>query len=164
MRFLVLIIIALLLAGGAILLTGGKKKAVVKIDDGHHVLVAKRDLLPGQFVQVNNVFAWREINEEKHTDEQIAKFLRKESTNAYDFEGAVVRHFVAKDAIVARPSIVTPGEGGFMSAVLYPGMRAVSIGVNVVSGNAGFIFPGDKVDMLLTHRICLLYTSPSPRD
>jgi pilus assembly protein CpaB len=37
--------------------------------------------------------------------------------------------------------------------VLYPGKRAISVGVDVVSANAGFIFPGDKVDLLLTHSI-----------
>ena len=40
-----------------------------------------------------------------------------------------------------------------MSAVLQPNMRAISVGVDVVSANAGFIFPGDKVDLLLTHEI-----------
>jgi pilus assembly protein CpaB len=45
------------------------------------------------------------------------------------------------------------GEGGFMSAVLNPGMRAVSIAVTPTSGNAGFISPGDHVDLIVTHRI-----------
>jgi pilus assembly protein CpaB len=45
------------------------------------------------------------------------------------------------------------GEGGFMSAVLNQGMRAVSIGVNATTGNAGFVSPGDRVDLLVTHHV-----------
>ena len=40
-----------------------------------------------------------------------------------------------------------------MAAVLEPGTRAVSIAVNATSGNAGFISPGDRVDLIVTHRI-----------
>jgi len=32
-------------------------------------------------------------------------------------------------------------------------MRAVSVAVNATSGNAGFISPGDRVDLIVTHRI-----------
>jgi pilus assembly protein CpaB len=32
-------------------------------------------------------------------------------------------------------------------------MRAVSIAVSPTSGNAGFISPGDRVDLIVTHRI-----------
>ena len=41
-------------------------------------------------------------------------------------------------------------ERGFLSAVLCPGTRAVSIGVDQVSGVAGLIWPGDQVDVILT--------------
>jgi pilus assembly protein CpaB len=40
-----------------------------------------------------------------------------------------------------------------MSAVLDPGMRAVSIAVTATSGNGGFISPGDHVDLIVTHHI-----------
>jgi pilus assembly protein CpaB len=40
-----------------------------------------------------------------------------------------------------------------MAAVLQPGYRAVSININSRTGLSGFIFPGDSVDILLTHSI-----------
>lgn len=155
MRFLILILAAFLLAGAAIyfMSAGDKKRSVTKLDDGHYVLVAQKDLLPGQFIQIANAFRWQEIVEERYTEEQIAQFLRKENVEISEFDGAVVRRFIAANAVVSRESLVRPGEGGFMSAVLYPGKRAISVAVNVVSGNAGFLFPGDKVDLLLTHRV-----------
>jgi len=47
---------------------------------------------------------------------------------------------------------VLPGSRSFMAAVLRPGMRAVSVGVTATSGISGFVFAGDQVDLLLTHK------------
>ncbi|MER8632209.1 Flp pilus assembly protein CpaB [Mesorhizobium opportunistum] len=46
--------------------------------------------------------------------------------------------------------ITGPGQRATLSAVLGEGMKAVSIRVNDVLGVAGFVFPGDRVDILLT--------------
>ena len=43
-----------------------------------------------------------------------------------------------------------PGDHGFLAAVLKQGMRAVTVGVDAVSGTAGLIWPGDRVDVILT--------------
>ncbi len=44
-------------------------------------------------------------------------------------------------------------DRGFLAAVLNPGMRGVSVPVNATSGIAGFVFPGDWVDIILTIRV-----------
>ena len=49
--------------------------------------------------------------------------------------------------------MVKPGERGFLAAVLEPGMRAISVPIDEASGNAGLIFPGDQVDLILTQTI-----------
>ncbi|RVA24273.1 Flp pilus assembly protein CpaB, partial [Mesorhizobium sp. M7D.F.Ca.US.004.03.1.1] len=46
--------------------------------------------------------------------------------------------------------ITGPGQRATLSAVRGEGMKAVSIRVNDVLGVAGFVFPGDRVDVLLT--------------
>ena len=46
--------------------------------------------------------------------------------------------------------MVHAGDRGFLAAVLEPGSRAVSVPVNAASGIAGFVFPGDQVDVILT--------------
>ena len=43
-----------------------------------------------------------------------------------------------------------PRQRGFLAAVLRPGMRAVSVPVDATSGISGFVFPGDRVDMVIT--------------
>jgi pilus assembly protein CpaB len=51
---------------------------------------------------------------------------------------------------VLATKITGPGQRATLSAVLGEGMKAVSIRVNDVLGVAGFVFPGDRVDILLT--------------
>jgi len=64
--------------------------------------------------------------------------------------GAMVRRTLPAHSIIAAADVVRPGDHGFLAAVLEPGMRAVSVGVDQVSGTAGLIWPGDHVDLLLT--------------
>jgi pilus assembly protein CpaB len=52
---------------------------------------------------------------------------------------------------ITESKIVAPGSRGFLAAVLRPGMRAVSVPVTVTSGISSFVFPGDQVDILITH-------------
>jgi pilus assembly protein CpaB len=54
---------------------------------------------------------------------------------------------------VNEKKIVDPKTGGFMSAVLPKGMRAVSVGITVQSSAGGFILPNDRVDVILTRKI-----------
>ncbi|TRC72191.1 Flp pilus assembly protein CpaB [Mesorhizobium sp. WSM4307] len=51
---------------------------------------------------------------------------------------------------ILATKITGPGQRATLSAVLGQGMKAVSIRVNDVLGVAGFVFPGDRVDILLT--------------
>ena len=53
------------------------------------------------------------------------------------------------EAILAS-KITGPGQRATLSAVLEPGMKAVTVRVNDVEGVAGFVLPGDHVDVLLT--------------
>ncbi|CAN7326341.1 Flp pilus assembly protein CpaB [Mesorhizobium sp. LjNodule214] len=54
---------------------------------------------------------------------------------------------------VLATKITGPGQRATLSAVLSEGMKAVSIRVNDVLGVAGFVFPGDRVDVLLTRTV-----------
>jgi pilus assembly protein CpaB len=54
---------------------------------------------------------------------------------------------------VLATKITGPGQRATLSAVLAEGMRAISIRVNDVRGVAGFVFPGDRVDILLTRNV-----------
>jgi pilus assembly protein CpaB len=64
--------------------------------------------------------------------------------------GALIRRYVEPGMPLLQADMLRPRERGFLAAVLAPGMRAVSIGVDPVSGVAGLIWPGDHVDVILT--------------
>lgn len=49
--------------------------------------------------------------------------------------------------------VANPNDPSFLAAALPAGMRAVTIATDAVSGVAGYLFPGDRVDVLLTHNI-----------
>jgi pilus assembly protein CpaB len=53
------------------------------------------------------------------------------------------------EAVLAT-KITGPGQRATLSAVLGTGMKAITIRVNDVEGVAGFVLPGDRVDVLLT--------------
>jgi pilus assembly protein CpaB len=67
-----------------------------------------------------------------------------------DVAGGVSRvRFDEGDALV-RGQTVKPGDAGFLAAVLHPGMRAITMSVNIVTGDAGLLTAGDHVDVVLT--------------
>src|SRR3954466_10126758 len=67
--------------------------------------------------------------------------------------GTVVRNEITAGQPLSQGAIVRPGERGFLAAALGPGMRAVTVGVSATSGVAGFVFPGDRVDLVLTQEV-----------
>ena len=75
----------------------------------------------------------------------------KTTKDALAGEGArqALQAISANEPVLAS-KITGPGQRATLSAVLGEGMKAVSIRVNDVLGVAGFVFPGDRVDVLLT--------------
>ncbi len=63
----------------------------------------------------------------------------------------VVLPMEANEAVLAS-KITGPGQRATLSAVLGEGMKAVTIRVNDVEGVAGFVLPGDHVDVVLTRQ------------
>ncbi|MBT5033494.1 MAG: Flp pilus assembly protein CpaB, partial [Rhodospirillaceae bacterium] len=59
--------------------------------------------------------------------------------------GADVRQPILAEKLFKRKG------AGFMAGALQEGMRAVSIKVTAATATSGFIFPGDYVDVVLTH-------------
>jgi pilus assembly protein CpaB len=49
--------------------------------------------------------------------------------------------------------ITGPGQRATLSALVKPGMKAVTVRVNDVEGVGGFVLPGDRVDVVLTRQI-----------
>ncbi len=66
--------------------------------------------------------------------------------------GAIVRESILASEPIIERKIVHGGQGGYMSVVLQPGMRALAVPVTVETGAGGFILPGDRVDVLTSRK------------
>jgi Flp pilus assembly protein CpaB len=67
--------------------------------------------------------------------------------------GSVVRNEMAAGQPLTMGSFVQPGDRGFLAAALGPGMRAITVAVRAETSVAGFVFPGDRVDVMLTQSV-----------
>lgn len=112
------------------------------------VLVAVNNVPSGSFLQQKD-FTWRTWPGDTPTDGLFVS--GKGNDNSY--VGGVLREGVKAGEPLLRGRVTMPNEGGFLSAVLKPGMRAMTIKVTPTSGVAGLIFPNDRVDVILAHRL-----------
>ncbi len=111
------------------------------------ILVADKELTAGQFVRADHL-KWQPWPEDAMNDGYALKSEHK----IEEYIGTVVRNLITPGQPITDRLVVHPGDRGFLAAVLGPGGRAISVPVNATSGISGFIFPGDKVDLLLTSR------------
>lgn len=83
-------------------------------------------------------------------DRPAGSFKTREDLLGSDEKGREVLTAMSVNEPILEWKITGPGQRATLSAVLADGMRAVSIRVNDVLGVAGFVLPGDRVDVLLT--------------
>jgi pilus assembly protein CpaB len=160
-RSLILLIAALLIAGTAAYITRGVLTARKPAEQpvaaqtapalpaaDTSILVAAANLPTGTLLKPEHL-KWQAWPQNAITP----AFFAQAQTKIDDFVGAVVRRGITAGEPLQATAIVKPGDRGFLAAVLKPGMRAISIGVGDVTGVAGLMLPGDRVDMLLTHSL-----------
>ncbi|MGX6998332.1 Flp pilus assembly protein CpaB [Caballeronia sp. KNU42] len=83
-----------------------------------------------------------------------------DTPNAIELKGALLRHPALSGTVLVPEDVILPSSPGFLAATLKPEMRAISVAVDDVSGNAGLIQPGDYVDLLLTQQMDRRTDSP----
>jgi pilus assembly protein CpaB len=107
----------------------------------------------GSFLQQQNL-RWQIWSPEHITEAFIVRNAKGGTpVSGQDFVGAVARSGIKAGEPILRGNVVKPQDRGFLAAVLEPGMRAVAAPITNVTGIAGFVFPGDRVDLILTHTI-----------
>jgi pilus assembly protein CpaB len=117
---------------------------------GPKVLVAKKALPVGTIIDADS-FAYQPWPKELM---QSAYYVEGDKDgDPKQLLGTVVRYPITAGQPVTRGSIVGPQDRGFLAAALGPGMRAITVPVNTSGGVAGFVFPGDHVDLVLTQQV-----------
>jgi pilus assembly protein CpaB len=127
--------------------TAGAAPAVSP-ENSTEVLVATRALPVGTILdaQALKFVAWpKELVE--------GAYYLKGEADATKLQGTVVRFAIPAGQPITQGALVKPGDRGFLAAALGPGMRAITVPVSAQSAVAGFVFPGDRIDLMLTQTV-----------
>jgi pilus assembly protein CpaB len=122
------------------------------------ILVATVQLAAGTLLRAQDV-TWQLVTRPVEPAEiarpsAVARQVRPEVDEETRAEvyGAAVRP--ARDTEAGEPirrsNIVRPGDRDFLQVVLTPGARAIAIPVTTGGASTGLLFPGDRVDVILT--------------
>jgi pilus assembly protein CpaB len=66
--------------------------------------------------------------------------------------GAALRGPIAAGQPILRRAVIKPGDRDFLEIVLSPGARAIAIPVTTGGASTGLLYPGDRVDVILTQK------------
>ncbi|MFZ1989464.1 MAG: Flp pilus assembly protein CpaB [Alphaproteobacteria bacterium] len=113
------------------------------------VLVAAHAIDPGSQIKAGDL-RWQEWP----GDSLSPSFVTDRSNPAAlsDTLGETARAHVEMGEPITSAKLVKAGSAGYMAAMMSPGMRAISTKIDEESAAGGFILPGDRVDVLLTHK------------
>src|SRR6516164_9194426 len=121
----------------------------------NEILVATTTLPPGTLLRAKDV-AWQPT-----TKAEPGQIVRPSNavTNTNDesdrqapsdVSGAALRAGVTAGEPIRRTAIVKPADRDFLQVVLSPGARAIAIPVATGGASTGLLYPGDRVDVILT--------------
>jgi pilus assembly protein CpaB len=147
---LVVAVITAVMARNMFAGAGAQQAAAQTVPVGPKVLVAKKALPVGTIIDADS-FTFQPWPKELM---QSAYYVEGQPEgDPRKLFGTVVRYQITAGQPVTRGSLVGPQDRGFLAAALGPGMRAITVPVNTASSVAGFVFPGDHVDMVLTQTV-----------
>ena len=129
---------------------GAQQAAAAPVEQGPKVLVAKKALPVGTIIDASS------IGFEVWPKDAVQPSYYEQGTPDSDpskLLGTVVRYPITAGQPLTRGALVGPQDRGFLAAALGPGMRAITVPVNASAGVAGFVFPGDRVDLVLSQEV-----------
>jgi pilus assembly protein CpaB len=105
------------------------------------VVVAAKDIPPGNALDatVLKVVDWPKDNQLVGTSEDIEKL-----------KGRVLRYPLVAGEVVLESKLAPQGTPGGLAGIIKNDKRAVTVKVDEASGVAGFVNPGNRVDVVLT--------------
>lgn len=113
------------------------------------VLVAARDLPAGTTIGSGNL-RWQPWPEGA-TAKGFVVATDRDKKLEQQFIDTVVRRGIVEGTPLMQTMVFKRGEPGFLAGALDPGMRAIAVKVTPESSAAGFILPGDRVDVMLAY-------------
>src|SRR3954452_18716874 len=147
---LVIAVVTAVMAKNMFAGAGAQQAAAAPVPLGPKVLVAKKALTVGTIIDADSFTYQPWPKELMHSAYYIEA---SPDATPQRLLGTVVRYPITAGQPVTRGALVGPKDRGFLAAALGPGMRAITVPVNASTGVAGFVFPGDHVDLVLTQTV-----------
>ena len=112
------------------------------------IVVAAQPMRFGRLVEPGNlkVIDWPNVTLPEGSFRTIEEIIGTSGDPRY------VMSAIEREEPILTSKITGPGQRATLSSALSAGMKAVAIRVNDVLGVAGFVLPGDRVDIMLTRQ------------
>lgn len=138
--------------------TGTVSAAPAKEIPAQSVVVLASDVAPGRLLRPEDLTSlpWPD-------DQLPAGSIVSGSPQAATLAGSVTRRPLVRGELLVATAVVAPGERGFLAAIVAPGRRAVAVAVDATSAAGGLIWPGDRVDVILTQTLAVDEVSQARR-
>lgn len=136
------LIVALVFGLGAAILARGmmtQKHASTAAQPSGHMVIARRLISPGQTISADD------LKTITMADHQVPVGIFDDSK---EVEGRVALMAIGADEPVLQKMLADSHADSGLQALLPDGMRAITVEVNQITGLAGFLSPGCRVDLL----------------
>jgi pilus assembly protein CpaB len=158
LRNLLLLVLAVLLFGGTMMLArswlASQRAREVQVappapKPARSVLIARGGLTRGQILKPEDL-TWQAWPDGAIDPNYL---LSGGPQTPQSFTGSVAVYPIAAGEPITKAKLIAPGDRGYLAAVLRPGTRAIAVPVNPTTTEAGLVYPGDSVDVLLTYSV-----------
>lgn len=146
--FLIALLVAIIVSGS--LDNGEQKQVATKTTPKKEILVATRKIQTGGKLTADNL-RWRKFPEDAVFQGAI---VRQDDQDVQDVvDGKRAGRIISEGEPVLDTALLEKSSGNILAASLKPGMRAMAISVSAESMVAGFVSPGDRVDVIMTYQV-----------
>jgi pilus assembly protein CpaB len=152
-RFLLMItLLAVLIAGGVQMAFSARRVDAAPVQQATApalaIITVASSLPPGHMIRPGDLaeLAWPQ-------GDPPPGAIVAGSAEAQQLAGSVTRRALAAGELAHAAAVIRPGERGFLSALVAPGNRAIAIAVDATTSAGGLIWPGDRVDVILTQEL-----------
>lgn len=113
------------------------------------VLVAAHRVQAGSFIHPEDL-GWQALPEAE--ERNLPGLFLFGFTDTKALKGSLVTRTLEAGQIVSADDLVRPEQSHYLSAMMAPGMRAVTLALGREAASHGLIRPGNRVDVILTSK------------
>jgi len=152
---IIILVAALAAAGLTAVLVSSLVSAPEKVAEDKPAIPVTKVLVASRKIEVGTKLSEADLRWQEFPVPSVATTYFTQARNpeaVKELVGGIARAEIFAESPITPGKIVNAGDGGFMSAILEGGMRAMSVEIAPETGAGGFILPGDRVDVILSRK------------